>query len=216
MIVLFDLDGTISDSAPGILSSLRHAFAVNGIAPLDAATERSLLGPPFYTSLPPLVGEDRVAPVIAAYRARYETAMFDTTVYAGVPELLAALRRAGHRLAVATSKPEHFAVPIIERLGLADCFEVIGGDDLAGTLRTKALVIGSVLQRLGSPDVGAITMVGDRSHDVVGAREHGIDCLGVRWGYGLPGELEAARPARICATPNEVGDALGVDVDVRA
>ena len=216
MIVLFDLDGTVSDSAPGILSSLRHAFAVNGVAPLDPATERGLLGPPFYTSLPPLVGEDKVWPVISSYRERYETAMFDTTVYTGVPELLTALRDGGHALAVATSKPEHFAVPILERLELAGLFETIGGDDLDGTRGTKALVIDAVLERLGRPDPAGVTMVGDRAHDVIGAREHGIDCIGVGWGYGQPGELEAAGAARICSTPAEVADALGVHLDVGA
>ena len=152
-VVLFDLDGTLSDSAPGILSALRHAFAVNGLPPMDGPTERAILGPPFYESLPPLIGADKVAAVIEAYRARYgQGAMFDTRVYDGVVDVLAALRTRGVRLAVATSKPEHYAVPIVEKLGLADYFETIGGDELDGSLGTKALVIGRVLGRLGDPD----------------------------------------------------------------
>lgn len=215
-IVLFDLDGTLSDSASGILAALRHAFAVNGLPPLDPRTEREILGPPFYESLPPIIGEDRLLPVIESYRAYYAEAMYDSTAFPGVAELLSALHRDGRRLAVATSKPEHYAVPIVEHLGLDGYFATIGGDELDGSLRTKALVIGKVLARLGDPDPAGIVMVGDRSHDIVGAREHGIDSIGVRWGYGMLGELEEARPAHICSTPDEVAKLLGVNVDARA
>jgi phosphoglycolate phosphatase len=215
-VVLFDLDGTLSDSAPGILASLRHALAVHGLPPLDPVTERELLGPPFYESLPPLIGEDMLWPVIESYRARYAEAMFTARPFAGVVELVAAAHAAGRRLAVATSKPEHFAIPIVEHLGLDGYFETIGGDELDGSLRTKALVIEKVLARLGGPDPSDVIMIGDRSHDVIGAREHGIATIGVRWGYGMPGELERARPAAICATPAGVADILGLDVDARA
>jgi phosphoglycolate phosphatase len=211
-VVLFDLDGTVSDSAPGILASLRHAFEVNGIEPLDAATEQRLLGPPFYESLPPIVGEHRLWPVIHAYRAYYAEAMYRSEAFPGIAGVLTALRRAGRRLAIATSKPEHFAIPIVEHLGLAEHFETIGGDELDGSLRTKALVIAKVLDRLGDPDRAEVLMVGDRSHDVIGAREHGIDCIGVGWGYALPGELEQARPARICHTPLDLAATLGVSL----
>jgi phosphoglycolate phosphatase len=215
-IVLFDLDGTVSDSASGILSSLRYAFEVNGLPPLDAVAERELLGPPFYDSLPPIVGEELLWPVIESYRARYAEAMYESTAFPGVADLLDALQRDGRRLAVATSKPEHYAIPIVEHLGLDKYFETIGGDELDGSLRTKALVIGKVLTRLGQPDPADVIMIGDRSHDIVGAREHDIDAVGVRWGYGMPGELEDARPAHICTTPADVAAVLGVDIDARA
>jgi phosphoglycolate phosphatase len=214
--VLFDLDGTVSDSAPGILSSLRYAFEVNGLPPLDPMTERELLGPPFYDSLPPIIGEDMLWPVIDSYRARYAEAMYESTAFPGIADLLHALYRDGRRLAVATSKPEHYAVPIVEHLGLAGYFETVGGDELDGSLRTKALVIGKVLARLGQSDASDVIMIGDRSHDVVGAREHGIEAIGVRWGYAMPGELEQARPAHMCTTPADVAAVLGVDVDARA
>ncbi len=211
-VVLFDLDGTLSDSAPGILSALRHAFAVNGIAPLDAHTEQALLGPPFYESLPPLIGgTDRLDAVIAAYRERYAAGdMYDTRVYAGISDALAAARDAGLRMAVATSKPEHYALPIVEHLGLDGYFETVGGDELDGSLRTKALVIDKVLGRLGRPAADSVVMVGDRSHDVTGAREHDIRCVGAGWGYGLPGELVAAGAQPLCSTPHELFDALGL------
>jgi phosphoglycolate phosphatase len=211
-VIMFDLDGTLSDSAPGILGSLRHAFDVNGLPRLDPSTERALLGPPFYESLPPLIGEAALPGVIATYRDDYgRTGMYDTSVYAGAREVLAGLRAAGVRLAVATSKPEHFAVPIVEYLGLSEFFETVAGDALDGSLRTKALVIGKVLDRLGRPHPRDVLMVGDRVHDIEGARAHGIATIGVGWGYAMPGELVAARPLTICATPADLAQVLGVD-----
>lgn len=208
-IVLFDLDGTLSDSAPGILAALRHAFAEVGVPALDAQTERAILGPPFYESLPPLIGAEAVGPVIAAYREYYgRDGMFDTRPYPGVNELVQRLHESGRTLAVATSKPEHYALPIVEHLGLAPHFATVGGDTLDGGRPTKALVIAEVLRRLGDPDPGDVVMVGDRSHDVLGAREHGIDTVAVRWGYAMPGELEAAAPAGICSTAAELDAAL--------
>jgi phosphoglycolate phosphatase len=214
-VVLFDLDGTLSDSAPGILAALRHAFAENGIPPLDPVTERALLGPPFYESLPPLIGgAGRLPAVLASYRMHYSNgSMYDTTAFEGIPDVLAAARARGMRLAVATSKPEPYADPIVEHLGLAQYFETVGGDELDGSLATKALVIDKVLGRLGRPDPSTVLMVGDRMHDVVGAREHGIGCVGAAWGYGPPGELEAARPLAICARPRELLGVLGLEVD---
>ena len=214
-IVLFDLDGTVSDSAASILGSLRHALAANGLAPLDPQTERGLLGPPFYESLPPLIGEDKLWSVIESYREHYASAMYETTAFPGIDALLAALHADGRRLAVATSKPEHYARPIVEHLGLDYFFETIGGDELDGSLKTKALVIDKVLKRLGGPDPGEVVMVGDREHDVLGARAHGIDSIAVQWGYAVPGELESVRPAAICRTPQGLAAALGVTVDAR-
>jgi phosphoglycolate phosphatase len=211
-VVLFDLDGTLSDSAPGILGALRHAFAVNGLLPLDPTTERVLLGPPFYESLPPLIGgEEKLPAVIDAYRERYGAeGMYDTSAYDGVRDVLAVLHASGIRLAVATSKPEHYAKPIVEHLGLGEFFETVGGDELDGSLRTKALVIDKVLGRLDAPDPADVLMVGDRAHDVLGAREHGIRCIGAGWGYGLPGELERAGADPVCAEPRDLLPALGL------
>ncbi|HJQ41771.1 MAG TPA: HAD hydrolase-like protein [Jatrophihabitantaceae bacterium] len=211
-VVLFDLDGTLSDSAPGILASLRHAFTTNGLPPLSPEIERAILGPPFYESLPPLIEDVPLADVISAYREHYGSiGMFDTAPYAGVRMLLETLTGSGAVVAVATSKPEHYAVPIVEFLGLADLVATVGGDELDGSLPTKALVIDKVLARLGRPPASELVMVGDRSHDVVGAREHGIASFGAAWGYALPGELEAAGPELICATPGDVARALAVD-----
>lgn len=210
-LVLFDLDGTLSDSAPGILAALRHAFAVNGVPPLDGETEQALLGPPFYDSLPPLIGDVDLWDVIGAYREHYGSGgMFDTTAYDGIGAVLERARAAGMRLAVATSKPEYYAIPIVEHLGFADHFETIGGDEKDGSLGTKALVIEKVLRRLGDVDPEQAVMIGDREHDVFGARAHGIRCIGAAWGYGLPDELALAGADPICETPGELAVALGL------
>lgn len=196
---MFDLDGTLSESAPGIIGAMRLAFADLGISPLDDATERMLVGPPWATMLPPLIGDRLTEEVIAAYRRHYVDGelMYDTRLYPGVTDVLDALRAAGVTMAVATSKPEAYAVPIVERLGLAGYFTTVCGDGLHAERGTKALVIAEALRRLGEPSPAATIMVGDRRHDVEGAAVHGIDCLGVAWGYAAPDELEQAGAVRV-------------------
>lgn len=205
-VVLFDLDGTLSDSAPGILGALRLAFTENGIDWVDDATARSLLGPPFWHSLPPLVGADKVDAVVASYREHYvgQQLMFRTRRYEGVLELVAALADLGIPLAVATSKPEPHSVRIVERLGLAEYFQFVCGDTVDGQRDSKALVVGEALGRLGRPDPDSVLMVGDRSHDVLGAAAHGVRCAGALWGYGGRAELETAGALALCAQPGEV------------
>jgi phosphoglycolate phosphatase len=217
-VVLFDLDGTLSDSAPGILASLDNAFSANGLPPLDEPTARSLLGPPFAQTFPHILGgHDLVPQVIASYRAHYgAVGMYETAPYRGIPELLAELASNGIRMAVATSKLEEFAGPIVAHLGLADYFETLCGDLLGGGRGSKALVIAEALRRLGDPDPSGVLMVGDRRHDVEGARAVGIRCAGAGWGYGDPGELAAAGADPICATPAELADQLRRPLDATA
>jgi phosphoglycolate phosphatase len=207
--VLFDLDGTLSNSAPGILASLRHALVENGLPPMSAQQERSILGPPFQECLPPIVGADHVDAVIGSYRKFYGAgAMFDAIRYEGIEQVLGWLRDHGVTLAVATSKPEHFAVPIVEGLALTAYFQTVCGDTMEGTRGSKALVVGEAVRRLGSPLPGEILMVGDRSHDVIGARAHGVACLGAGWGYGQANELADAGALAVFADPLELCAAL--------
>jgi phosphoglycolate phosphatase len=212
-VVLFDLDGTISDSARSILSALRGAFAELGIPPLTAEDERTILGPPFHEVLPPYIGEHDVHEVISAYRDRYVSAggMFDTDVFPGVADVIAAAAASGLRLGLATSKPEPYAGQILQHLGLDGYFEVVGGDTVDGARGSKALVIEDVLLRLESPDPDDVLMIGDRRHDVLGARENGIQTIGVRWGYAPAGELEAANPLAIAENAAELARLLGME-----
>lgn len=183
------MDGTLTDSASGIVASLRHAMAAVGVGSLDAATERAFIGPPMIASMRRLVPPDRVDDAVAAYREYFVArGMFDNAVYDGVPDVLRRLTAAGVRLAVATSKTEIYAVQILEHFGLADLFEVVGGATMDGSRITKPDVLASVLDRLEHPDPATAVMFGDRHHDVEGAAAHGIDCYAVEWGYGAPGE----------------------------
>jgi phosphoglycolate phosphatase len=209
--VLFDLDGTLSDSAPAILTALQRAFGELGVPWLDDAAAQALLGPPFWQTLPPLVGDDRVEEAITRYRKHYvgDGLMLDGATYDGVEELLAALAAGGIRMAVATSKPEVHARTVVAGLGFADYFVTIGGDTLDGDRDSKALVIGEVLARLGGPDPATVLMVGDRSHDVLGAAQHGIEAAGVLWGYGSAAELTTAGARVLCDHPADLLSVLG-------
>ncbi len=209
-LVLLDLDGTLTDSAPGITASVAHAYTSLGLPVPDAATLRSFVGPPITDSFPRHgVPAERVQEAIAAYRARFaESGMWENSVFDGVPEVLRELRAAGCVLAVATSKPEVFAKPITERFGLAELVDGVFGAPLDES-STKADVIAAALATLGRTAGDApMVMVGDREHDVHGAAAHGIDCLGVSWGYAAPGELAAAGAVAVVDDVAKLADAV--------
>jgi len=206
--VLFDLDGTLTDSAPGIVGSLRQAFATEGV---DLPTEEVLLqaiGPPFELGLPAIgVPPGRVSAVISRYRERYEhVGLFENRLYDGVVEMLDTLGAAGVVLAVATAKPEPLARRIVEHFGLADRFVVLAGATYEGLpgRRTKTEVVAYALAELGITGGPGVVMVGDRDHDVLAAREHGLVSIGVRWGYGSVEELTNAGADALAADPAEV------------
>jgi len=188
-LVLLDLDGTLTDSYPGIAASARVAFTAMGLPLPDDAALRRFVGPPLADSFTLFdVPSGRVPEAVAAYRGYFrETGMWQNSVYPGVPEQLTALRDAGVRLAVATSKPEVFAGPICERFGLAPFLDGVFGAPLDHIPSSKATVVAAALAALRP--TGPVLMVGDREHDVRGARANGVDCVGVAWGYAQPGEL---------------------------
>ena len=182
-LVLFDLDGTLTDSAEGVVASFRHALGELGAPVPEGDLASRIVGPPMHLTMADLVG-DRAGEAMTAYRADYTTrgwAMNRT--FDGVPELLADLRSAGVRLAVATSKSEPIARRILEHFGLDGFFEVIAGASPDGVRSAKADVVAHALAQL-TPLPTRVLMVGDRSHDVEGAAQHGIDTVVVDWGYG--------------------------------
>ncbi|MBO3087588.1 HAD hydrolase-like protein [Cellulomonas dongxiuzhuiae] len=191
-LVLLDLDGTLTDSYPGIAASARVAFTALGLPVPDDTALRAFVGPPLVDSFPRFsVPPERVPEAVAAYRGYFRTTgMWENSVYDGIPEQLTTLRDAGVRLAVATSKPEVFAGPICERFGLAPLLEGVFGAPPDHVPSSKATVVAAALDALRP--AGAVLMVGDREHDVHGARANGLDCLGVAWGYAQPGELLGA------------------------
>jgi phosphoglycolate phosphatase len=208
-LVLFDMDGTLVDSTPGIWASIRSAATELGLPAPTPEQLRSMVGPPLQDGFAAAfgLGGDDVDRAVAAYRVHYAAgAMFDADVYPGVPDLLAALRADGAVLAVATSKPEPFAVRILEHAGLLGCFDSVHGATLDGTVRHKDQVVAAALA--AHPEGRRPVLVGDRSHDVLGARAHGLPCIGAGWGPAPPGELAAAGAAVVADTPADVLRAL--------
>ena len=208
-LVLFDLDGTLVDSTPGIAASVRAAAAELGLPDPTPAQLRDMVGPPLqdgFATVFGLAGAD-VDRAVAAYRAHYAAgALLDVAVYDGVPELLRALRDGGATLAVATSKPQTFAVRVLGHVGLLRAFASVHGATLDGAVRHKDQVVAAALA--AHPGGRDPVLVGDRSHDVLGAAAHGLPCIGAGWGPAPDGELVAAGAAVVAATPAEVPAAL--------
>ena len=213
--VLFDLDGTLVDSGERITKSVAFALSHFGIANQSRAELNRFIGPPLIDSFMRFYGfsREKAGEAVDIYRSRYRVkGVYENVVYPGIPELLAGLKNAGAKLAVATSKPEVFAKIVLEDVGLAGYFEVIAGaelDDAEGRKRKlrseKAEVIAYALELLGSPE-GGILMVGDRKHDIIGAKAMGLPCAAVLFGYGSREEFEEAGADYIAETPAEVLD----------
>lgn len=209
--MLLDLDGTLSDSEPGIMRSLQWACELEGFPIPTEEQVRSVIGPPLELGLPSIgIPDDALSRVINRYRERYEEiGLFENTMYVGVTEMLDAMAAAGLSLSIATAKPERTAIRVLEHFGLTERFEVMVGASLTPERRAKAQVITHTLGRLGIP-VGMpamadeVIMVGDRDHDVVGAMHNGIPCIGVTWGYGSPEELLTSGAVALAESPDEV------------
>jgi phosphoglycolate phosphatase len=216
--VLFDLDGTLTDPGPGITGCIQHALASLGLRPPAASDLRHCIGPPLRESLAALLGPDggtRVEEALRLYRARYAAeGLFENQVYPGIEAALAALSRQGHRLWVATSKPQVYALQIVEHFGLAPYFAGVHGSELGGAHADKGDLIAHILRTEGIAPEGA-WMVGDRRHDVAGARRNRVSAVGVLWGYGSEEELRAAGAARIVTRPAELCALLGATAGAR-
>ena len=204
MEILFDLDGTLTDSAPGITRCIQEALRKLGRA--DVPPEDSLrrfVGPPLYETFALLLeteAEANLAEAVRLYRERFVvTGMFENALYPGVEEGLARLDAAGHRLFLATSKPKVYAERIVAHFGIASRFAGVYGPDLDGRNHDKADLIRDLLAREGVAP-GAACMVGDRAFDVRGARANGVSAVAVSWGFGTAEELQAAEPDAVVAT----------------
>lgn len=211
-LVIFDLDGTLTDSAEGIVASFLHALEHIGapVPPGDLVAQ--IVGPPMDDTFRAMELGDDAEEAIAAFRAEYGArgwamnALFD-----GIEALLTDLRAAGVRLAVATSKLETTARRILAHFGLDQHFEVIAGASPDGSRKAKVEVLAHALAQL-EPLPDRVLMVGDRSHDVHGAAAHGIDTVVVGWGYGKADFPDRAAESGVthAATIDELRRALGV------
>lgn len=208
-LALFDLDGTLTDPADGIVACHRWALAEAGY-PLDPAIDtRSMIGPPaeeLYATLG--VPDDEIAAATQLYRERFAIAgWLEDTLYDGIADLLVALTGAGWLLGVATMKLEPFAIRVLDRVGVADAFDVIAGSDVARTRVTKRAVIEHALAALDRSTSGVV-MIGDRHHDIDAARALQMTSIGVAWGFGSIEELIGADAHQIAMTPQDVAEAL--------
>ena len=194
--ILFDLDGTLTDSAPGITRCVQYALASFGIEEPDLDKLCPFIGPPLSDSFKEYYGfSEAQAREAIGYFHEYFTkqGMFENKVYPGIREMLTRLKDAGLTLAVATSKPEPFAIQILEHFDLLSYFTLVGGADMEEIRVRKGDVIAYTLDRLGTtPEESKVIMVGDRKHDIIGAHENQLPCAAVLYGYGSREELETA------------------------
>ena len=201
--LFFDLDGTLTDPKEGLTKCVAHALrTVCNIEVEDLDTLIPYIGPPLVTGFQENhgVSEETAHACTAAYRERFrDVGLFENRPYDGIRSALDGLRAEGYKLYVATSKPTEFSVRILERFGLADCFEHICGATMDGRISEKHEVIAELLRLSGNPGTDEIVMIGDRKYDVEGAHTFGIRAVGVLYGFGSREELETAGADAICA-----------------
>jgi phosphoglycolate phosphatase len=208
-LVLFDLDGTLTDSEPGIAAAYRHTLGALGL-PVDEARIRACIGPPLTTSLATLgIPPERIGEAVAVWRPWFAThGIFDNAVYPGVPDMLQRLHRAGIRMGLATAKLRRYAVDILDHFELSAYFDPVAGATADGRLTHKDEIVADALLEAGIPGSSRVVMVGDREHDMYGATANGVSPLGVSYGYGQRAELEAGGARWVVDSPAEVADVL--------
>lgn len=203
--ILFDLDGTLTNPKEGITKCVQYALKHFGIE-RECDELISFIGPPLkeqfmqYASL----SEEEGVKAVEIYRERFAPiGIFENEIYDGILSMLESLKKQGKTLAIATSKPAVFAEKISHKYGIEPYITLLEGSELDGRNTDKAIVIKNAMEKLGATNENTI-MVGDRKHDVIGARKNGIDCIGVSYGYGKDGELEESGALKIAHTPNEL------------
>lgn len=207
----FDLDGTVTDSAPGITHSVQYALKKRGIEPPPSSELLGFIGPPLVWSFSHFFGMSREESLAAvdAYREYYRAGgMLECTVYPGIPELLRTLHDAGIQCVLATCKPYVFANAILAHFDLLDSFVMVSGPEIDGTRNEKHEVIRYAMDQLAITDPSEILMIGDRDNDVLGARANGIDTYGVLWGFGSEQELMEAGAAACYRDAHSLGRAI--------
>ena len=205
--ILFDLDGTLTDPAEGITNSVMYALKQYGIEENDRTKLYSFIGPPLVDSFMEKYGfsEEKAREATVYFREYFrEKGIFENVPYDGMTECLAALKQRGRTLILATSKPEVFAKMILERFGFAPYFDYVFGASMDETRTRKDEVIAYALSGAGIEDPSDCVMVGDRKHDVLGAKANGMDAVGVLFGYGSREELTEAGARYIAETVEDI------------
>ena len=205
--VFFDLDGTLTESGIGITRSVAYALKKYGIMETNQSKLDLFIGPPLIDSFMKHYGfsKEQAVEAVAHYREYYAvTGIFENRVYDGVPEMLQALKEAGTTCVLATSKPEHYALQILDHFGLSGCFSFVAGATMDEKRTNKTDVLSYAMKKAGCEPGPSAVMVGDRKHDVLGARQNGLGCIGVLYGYGSREELTAAGALALAETPQEL------------
>ncbi|MDF2500001.1 MAG: 5-nucleotidase [Anaerosporomusa subterranea] len=210
-IILFDLDGTLTDPKPGITKCVQYALAKMGIEEPDCDKLTPFIGPPLAKAFMEFyqMDEQQAIQAIGYYRERFSTVgLYENSVYPGILELLGQLTAKGSKLVVATSKPTVFSVKILDYFCLSSYFAQVIGSNLDGTRVEKSEVIAFALSEIGNVNCESVIMVGDRKHDILGAKANGIDAIAVGYGYGSEEELRQATPKQIVQTVEELAATL--------
>ena len=202
--ILFDLDGTLTDSGEGIINCASLALEHFGIPVPDRETMRVFVGPPLHETFVKFgIPDEKADEAVEVYRSRYHTVgKFENSPYPGIREMLEALQAKGHRLLVATSKPEALSIEILEKFDLAKYFHRICGASMDRSRSSKEDVIAYLLKENGASE--NTIMVGDTAFDVLGAAAHNIPTIGVSWGYGEVSDMEKAGAIAIVNTTKEL------------
>ncbi|MDP4133033.1 MAG: HAD hydrolase-like protein [Bacillota bacterium] len=205
--ILFDLDGTLTDSGEGIINCVKYTLEHFNIPIPDYETLKTFVGPPLEKQFQIMYGfsEEKSLEAMRLYRERFSVkGIFENSVYEGIPQTLDLLSKQGYTLAVATSKPEIFTIRILDHFNLSNYFSALAGSEMDGRRTDKQEVIEETLSRLGNPDKSQVIMVGDRIYDVAAAKSIGIDVIGVTYGYASEGELEKACPSYFAKNPEDI------------
>ncbi len=208
--ILFDLDGTLTDPAEGITNSVAYALEKYGIKVEDKKTLNCFIGPPLNDSFMKYYGftPEKAMEAIWVYREYFrDKGIFENEVYEGVPQLLEKIKQSGRKIVLATSKPEEFALRILEHFDLIKYFDVVAGASMDEKRNKKGDVISYAMEKGGFSAENAV-MIGDREHDVLGAKENGLPSIGVLYGYGSREELEQAGADYIAETVEDIFELL--------
>lgn len=211
--LLFDLDGTLTDPKEGITKSVQYALKKGGYGDYDPDALTSFIGPPLHLQFCAFCGVEEAEGLrlVDVYRERFGTiGLFENAVFDGIVPMLADLKENGRILAVATSKPTFYTTQILDKYGLSPYFDAVVGSNMDGTRTVKCEVIGEVFAQLRITDEEKkeCLMIGDRAHDMIGAKECGIDSMGVRFGYSEENELEEAGATYVTETVQTLRDFL--------
>lgn len=205
--ILFDLDGTLTDPGIGITNSVMYALEKFGIEVKERASLYKFIGPPLLDSFQNFYGFTKEESELALkyYREYFRPkGIYENHVYDGVEDLLRELKASGKKMIVATSKPEEFAVEILKHFNLYQYFNFVGGVSMDEKRVKKSDVIAYALEKGDVTDLDAVVMIGDREHDVYGAKQIGVDSIGVLYGYGDYEELKQAGADYIVERPSEI------------